>query len=291
MHAVTWILLLVALQQKNYYYHPCHALMEPETGRERPPPPPPTTSTGQDKLVSPVVDIRPLRSASPTAAAVGSPDHRPAHSVQPPPTSPVVDIQQVRDSHDWGDNFNVCSWSEVGKPYPAPFWNEHQGKVMSQFVQLLNDHGVVHRLLAGSLLGAYRGGGPIPCDGDMDIVFPVWLNGLAECREGARYIPELKGVGEWQATLCSKTRADYVHVASEFFSNTLRRASVLRTTGFGASTGSASTWSCPCGGNGRGHLCRCKFGETTHALCLENTGQSSGTSTVRVSWRHTTRSG
>ena len=58
----------------------------------------------------------------------------------------------------------------------------------------------------GALLGAWRHGGPIPGDGDMDIVCPVWLNDIATCADNK--VPTLRGYeknDETKLELCGKT--------------------------------------------------------------------------------------
>ena len=77
---------------------------------------------------------------------------------------------------------------------------------------MLNQRRITYFLLEGTLIGAYRHGGPLPCDGDMDIVFPVWLNGIAVCSDAAGKLPILRGDEsvEEALTLCNKTRREYV---------------------------------------------------------------------------------
>ena len=102
--------------------------------------------------------------------------------------------------------FPECSWS--GHDYLYPYWDN---AAFENTIKALNGAGIVYILAHGGLIGAYRHGGPVPCDGDLDIVFPVWLNGLANCEDAQ--VPILRDYDkkdESLLTICGKTRTDYV---------------------------------------------------------------------------------
>ena len=68
-------------------------------------------------------------------------------------------------------SFPKCTWSDQDN-YTFPYWNNTK---FMQSIKILNKYNVAYFITDGTLLGAFRHGGPIPCDGDIDIVFPVWL--------------------------------------------------------------------------------------------------------------------
>ena len=79
---------------------------------------------------------------------------------------------------------------------------------------MLNQADIKYMLIEGALIGAYRHGGPLPCDQDLDIVLPAWLNLIenpSECADAA--VPTLRGYergDEGALTLCGWTRDKYL---------------------------------------------------------------------------------
>lgn len=78
-------------------------------------------------------------------------------------------------------------------------------------------------MITGSALGAVRNGGVIPGDGDIDVVFPVWLqsNDFDDLCPDAheKSGPILRSPTpqkEESLTLCGKTRKDWVTKATEY---------------------------------------------------------------------------
>lgn len=118
-----------------------------------------------------------------------------------------------------------CSWAHP----PYKYFPSTDSRFVA-FVRLLNEMGIVFWLNHGSLLGAYRHGGGIPGDADMDIVIPVWLNEMfgEEVCDDARtalgptlrrknvdfadtirsHASEMNGL-----TLCGRTRTEWLGIA------------------------------------------------------------------------------
>ncbi len=170
------------------------------------------------------------------------------------------------------DNFEKCSWS--GHKYLYPYWDN---TVFENTVRALNEAGVVYFLTDGALIGAYRHGGPIPCDGDMDIVFPVWLNGLAMCEDANT--PVLRGYeknDESQLALCGKTREEYVVQTTPWLREHVPNIRSIAPRKFGGLrvnfAGIGVDWIVSILDQSylhHGPICRCIFG-STEALCIED---------------------
>ena len=167
-----------------------------------------------------------------------------------------------------------CSWS--GRPYVHPYWA--RGDAFVKTIEALNDAGVVYFLTDGALIGAYRHGGPVPCDGDMDIVFPTWLNGLADCEDVKDGRPTLRGYetnDESNLTLCGKTREDYVAMAGDWLRRKVPSLRSIAPRSFGGLrvdlAGVGVDWIVSILDQSYLHdgpMCRCRFG-ATWAWCLE----------------------
>lgn len=168
--------------------------------------------------------------------------------------------------------FPKCSWS--GHEYLYPYWDN---PVFENTIRALNEAGVVYFLTDGALLGAYRHGGAIPCDGDMDIVFPVWLNGLATCEDANT--PILRGYeknDESQLTLCGKTREEYVSETTPWLREHVPNIRSILPRNFGGLrvdfAGIGVDWIVSILDQSylhHGPICRCIFG-STEALCTED---------------------
>jgi len=196
----------------------------------------------------------------------------------------------LRPRHPPNHEVPQCSWAN-GATYTQPYWSVSEGDAYQAVVEQLNAAKIKYFLAHGSLLGAYRHAGPIPDDGDMDIVFPVWLNGMAKCGdiyewqvgEADTYavVPILKGYAkndESQLTLCDKTRDAYVDDTEKFFSD--RMGDFLKKnskTDYGGrrlvfANGAEVDWIVSIADVAyvnQGPLCRCPFGRT-YAYCLED---------------------
>lgn len=169
-------------------------------------------------------------------------------------------------------SFRPCSWS--GRAYPYPYW---VNQAFENTIKALNQAGVVYFLTDGALIGAYRHGGPVPCDGDMDIVFPVWLNGLAVCRDADT--PVLRGYkkqNEALLTLCGKTRAEYVSASGAWLQAHVPAVRSIAPRNFGGLrvdfAGIGVDWIVSILDQSylhQGPICRCRFG-STEALCIED---------------------
>ena len=170
------------------------------------------------------------------------------------------------------DMFEKCSWS--GHKYLYPYWDN---PVFENTVRALNEAGVIYFLTDGALIGAYRHGGPVPCDGDMDIVFPVWLNGLATCEDAN--IPVLHGHeknDESLLTLCGKTREEYVLETTPWLRQRVPNLRSIAPRKFGGLrvnfAGIGVDWIVSILDQSylhRGPICRCLFG-SVEALCIED---------------------
>ena len=164
-----------------------------------------------------------------------------------------------------------CSWSGHQYLYPPS-----DNVAFESTISALNEAGIQHFLIKGSLIGAYRHGGAIPCDGDMDIVFPVWLNGLATCEDAS--VPTLRGYekgDEGQLTLCGKTRNEYVDETTSWIRERVPTIRSISPRPYGGMRVDFA-------GIGvdlvvsildqaylhKGPVCRCKFG-STEAICYE----------------------
>jgi len=170
------------------------------------------------------------------------------------------------------DMFEKCSWS--GHKYLYPYWDN---PVFENTVRALNEAGVIYFLTDGALIGAYRHGGPVPCDGDMDIVFPVWLNGIATCEDAAT--PVLRGYeknDESLLTLCGKTREEYVSEGAAWLRKHVPNIHSIAPREFGGLrvnfAGIGVDWIVSILDQSylhKGPICRCLFG-STEALCIED---------------------
>lgn len=127
--------------------------------------------------------------------------------IAPPTTHPTPHLADVL-------SVDRCSWS--GREYPYPFWNGTKGRAMMDTIRALNAASVTYILYEGALIGAWRHGGPTPCDGDMDIIFPVWMNGLADCQIQTQMPPLSADGPESTWTLCGKTRDEYVSITTRW---------------------------------------------------------------------------
>ena len=169
-----------------------------------------------------------------------------------------------------------CSWS--GPPYAYPYWASSRGDAFVNTIKALNEAGVVYFLKGGALIGAYRHGGPVPCDGDMDIVFPTWLNGLADCEDVKWGRPTLRGYEkneEPELTLCGKTREEYVATAGDWLRQKVPSLRSIAPRSFGGVrvdfAGIGVDWIVSILDQSYMHdgpLCRCQFGDTW-AWCIE----------------------
>jgi len=130
---------------------------------------------------------------------------------------------------------------------------------MEQTVRMLNAANITYALECGSLLGAYRHGGPLACDGDMDIVFPVWLNDLVKCSDGPG------------TTLCGLERGDYIKPAMIWLRERIPSVSISprHFGGFRANfAGIGVDWIVSINDFHDDALCICAFGSTT-AICVQ----------------------
>jgi hypothetical protein len=169
------------------------------------------------------------------------------------------------------DTFKQCSWS--GHAYLFPYWDN---RAFENTIKALNRAGVIYFLTKGALIGAYRHGGPVPCDGDMDIVFPVWLNGAAVCEDAAT--PVLRGYeknDEAALTLCNKTREEYVSDGTAWLNRHISDVRSVAPRSFGGLrvnfAGIGVDWIISILDQSyihNGPICRCRFG-STEALCIE----------------------
>ncbi len=171
------------------------------------------------------------------------------------------------------NSYKQCSWSGDGTLYP------HSDNIaFENTIRTLNKAGITYILLEGSLIGAYRHGGGIPCDEDMDIAFPVWLNGLAVCEDAK--IPILQGYekkNESLLTLCGKTRTEYVRQTAAWLKQRVPTIRSIEPRDFGGMrvdfAGVGVDWVVSILDQAylhNGPICNCKFG-STEALCLEGT--------------------
>jgi hypothetical protein len=169
-----------------------------------------------------------------------------------------------------------CTWSTP--PYTYPYWAAARAKAMIDTVRVLNEAGVVYFLTGGCLIGAWRHGGPVPCDGDMDIVFPVWLNGLATCTDVAAGRPTLRGYSqhdESKLTLCGARRDQYVALTADWLRRRVPGIRSIAPRPFGGVrvdfAGIGVDWIVSILDQAylyRGPMCRCQFGDVD-AWCLE----------------------
>ena len=145
-----------------------------------------------------------------------------------------------------------CEW-------PVPPYAYAKNFAMEETVRMLNAANITYALECGSLLGAYRHGGPLACDGDMDIVFPVWLNDLANCSDGPG------------ATLCGLQRGDYIKPAMIWLRERIPSVSISPRNfgGFRAHfAGIGVDWIVSINDFHDDALCVCAFGSTT-AICVQ----------------------
>jgi len=173
----------------------------------------------------------------------------------------------------------VCTWSdEDASKYDYPFWTGTTAAAFERTVDALNEAGVMYLLIDGALLGAWRHGGPIPEDRDMDIVCPVWLNDIATCADNK--VPTLRGYeknDETKLELCGKTRASYVDESKAWLESKFPAATGFETRDFGGLSvnfaGVRVDWVVSILDQSilhDGPLCQCRFGNT-HGICLEHT--------------------
>jgi hypothetical protein len=180
----------------------------------------------------------------------------------------------VQEQIETRDKARECTWS--GRKYPYPYWSSERGTAFVNTIKALNAAGVSYFLTDGALIGAYRHGGPVPCDGDMDIVFPTWLNGLATCNDAS--VPKLQGYekeNEALLTLCGKTRKEYVAMTPQWLREHVPNIRSIDPRNFGGLrvdfAGIGVDWIVSILDQSylhEGPLCRCRFGDT-YAWCIE----------------------
>ena len=166
-----------------------------------------------------------------------------------------VDVSVQKRVGARAEHFHPCTW-------PAPsfqYATDKRSTQMEETVRILNAANITYALEDGSLLGAYRHGGPLPCDGDMDIVFPVWLNGMSKCSDGP---------GE---TLCGHPRNYYIKPAMEWLRQRIPSVSISprRWGGFRATfAGVGVDWIVSISDFYDDTLCTCTYGSTV-STCVQ----------------------
>ena len=129
----------------------------------------------------------------------------PRECALPTPTKPPAQPNR------WIESLPYCSWA-TPEHYKYPYQANTPEYV--ETIRMLNQADIKYMLIEGALIGAYRHGGPLPCDQDLDIVLPAWLNLIenpSECADAA--VPTLRGYergDEGALTLCGWTRDKYL---------------------------------------------------------------------------------
>lgn len=160
-----------------------------------------------------------------------------ARSPLPPVPAPAPSPSVPRSGNRWIQTLPWCSWSKPPH-FAHAYWDSPRARQFTDTIQMLNDADIRYFLTEGQLIGAWRHGGPLPCeiaavndaiirlmsrlttlrhhatgDDDLDLVFPAWLNPLPStvgCTDAR--VPTLRGydIGQEDAlTLCGATRGTY----------------------------------------------------------------------------------
>jgi hypothetical protein len=225
----------------------------------------------------------------------------PSVAEQEKPTPPAVQQSVAQTTGKVGlQQWPICSWD--GRAYKYPYWATPEGQAMHNTVEALNAANVTYIIFAGSLIGAWRHGGAVPCDGDMDIIFPVHLNeGLTPCqpiKPYESYMPDIKNLDGpepgWR--LCGKSRDDYVRDTNQWMRARFPSAGISARP-FGGQRinfvgGMGVDWVVcmdgyvnrnPDMGIGKYNICRARFGDVealTHEFAEEVLKVQYGTSVV-----------
>merc|ERR1719270_2746256 len=84
----------------------------------------------------------------------------------------MEEIEQAKSAlEDLDDSIPPCEWSLPGTCFKYQPDNTPMGEMSVDIIQKFNDHGIKYVLHCGTALGAFRHGGFIEGDADMDIIF------------------------------------------------------------------------------------------------------------------------
>ena len=174
--------------------------------------------------------------------------------------------------------YDKCSWSSA-ENFKYPYWDDENLARFTNVLKAFNEANITYFVLEGALIGAYRHGGPVPCDGDLDIVVPVWLNHeLADCKDTT--MPFLRGyvinINEDLLTLCGKNRDQWVDITKPWLEKRIHHASFYKSDFGGFKVHMANSVTTDLMSSmldhhymNHGPICKCMFADV-ETFCLED---------------------